>query len=186
MPSPRPSGRILPGRQDSTVGDGQGAGGLQALGPELLESWCCSCHLQLQSCKKGQRPCLARAGQTARQEEGAPVVPAGQVDLGCLSAFCSGLGPGFRLGAGEADRAGWGHGAARRGGSPRPQAQRLISQPGSSCRVVSRLLHPAHPLPPLSGSLLGVSGTCCPDANIEQRLYLHAQGGRYTHSFERH
>lgn len=42
------------------------------------------------------------------------------------------------------------------------------------------------PPPPLSGSLLRVSGTCCPDANIEHRLYLHAQGGHYTHSFERH
>ena len=159
--------------QDSAWETGQhcgGQAGLRALGPGLLESRCSSCHPQLQSCEKGQRPCLARTGQTARQKEGDPMDPAGQVDTGCLSAFCSGLGPGPRLGAGEADGAGWGPGAAKRGSSPRPQAQRHISQPGSSCLVVSRLLHPAHPLPPLSGSLLGVSGTCCPDANIEQRL----------------
>lgn len=98
--------------------------------------------------------------------------PAGQVDTGCLSAFCSGLGPGPRLGAGEADGAGWGPGAAGRGSSPRPQAQLHISQPGSSCPVVSRLLHPAHPLPPLSGSLLGVSGTCCPDANRTKTIFM--------------
>ena len=150
--------------QDSAWEKGQhcgGQAGLRALGPGLLESQCSSCHPQLQSCEKGQQPCLARTGQTARQ-----------VDTGCLSAFCSGLGPGPRLGAGEADGAGWGPGAAGRGSSPRPQAQLHISQPRSSCPVVSRLLHPAHPLPPLSGSLLGVSGTCCPDANRTKTIFM--------------
>jgi len=61
--------------QDSAWEKGQhcgGQAGLRALGPGLLESQCSSCHPQLQTCEKGQQPCLARTGQTARQEEGDP------------------------------------------------------------------------------------------------------------------